>query len=85
MSDSLDTRCPRRWRDGPFTLQAFQKTIFQWQPGRGLFRLNIYDKLSRAGLDDALLAQRLIPKPRAFPEDDGQPFGVRHGEPLGPA
>ena len=66
----------RRWRDGPFTLQAFQKTIFQWQPGRGLFRLNIYDKLSRAGLDDALLAQRLIPKPRAFPEDDGQPFGV---------
>ena len=66
----------RRWREGPFTLQAFQKTIFQWQPGRGLFRLNIYDNLSRAGLDDALLAQRLIPKPRAFPEDDGQPFGV---------
>ena len=66
----------RRWRDGPFTLQAFQKTIFQWQPGRGLFRLNIFDELSRAGLDDALLSRSIIPKPRAFPADDGQPFSV---------
>ena len=66
----------RRWRDGPFTLQAFQKAIFQWQPGRGVFRLNIFDELSRAGLDDALLSQSIIPKPRAFPADDGQPFSV---------
>ena len=66
----------RRWREGPFTLQAFQRAVFQWQPGRGLFRVNIYDKLSANGLDDALLAQRNIPKPREFPEDEGQPFSV---------
>ena len=66
----------RRWREGPFTLQAFQKAVFQWQPGRGLFRVNVYDKLSANGLDDALLARRNIPKPREFPEDEGQPFSV---------
>ncbi len=66
----------RRWTEGFFTLQAFQKSVFQWQPGRGLFFVNIYDKLSSAGLDDQLLAQRLIPLPQAFPQDLGQPFSV---------
>ena len=37
-----------------FVTQAFQKTIFQWQPGRGVFLLNIFDELHKAGNDDAL-------------------------------
>ena len=27
----------RRWAEGPFTLQAFQKSILQWQPGPACF------------------------------------------------
>ena len=33
----------RRWRDGPFTLQAFQKVILQWSPGES--RMNYYNTL----------------------------------------
>ena len=64
----------RRWMEGPLTYQAFQKTVFQWQPRSGLFRVNIYDRLRDIGLDEELLAERNIPKPWEFPQDDGQPF-----------
>lgn len=64
----------RRWMEGPLTYQAFQKTVFQWQPRDGLFRVNIYDRLSALGLDEELLTQRNIPKPWQFPQDDGQSF-----------
>ncbi len=33
----------QRWVDGPFTLQAFQKVILQWDPGKG--RMNYYNTL----------------------------------------
>ncbi len=33
----------QRWVDGPFTLQAFQKVILQWDPDRG--RMNYYNTL----------------------------------------
>lgn len=33
----------QRWADGPFTLQAFQKVILQWDPVRG--RMNYYNTL----------------------------------------
>ena len=71
---SLGYPVSRRWTEGALTYQAFQKTVFQWQPGRGLFRVNIYDNLSRAGLDDELLVRRNVPKPWNFPKDAGQPF-----------
>ena len=64
----------RRWMEGPLTYQAFQKTVFQWQPRSGLFRVNIYDRLRDIGLDDELLTQRNIPKPWEFPQDDDQSF-----------
>ena len=38
------------WRG--FVTQAFQKAIFQWQPGRGVFFVNIFDELHDAGSDD---------------------------------
>ena len=33
----------QRWTDGPFTLQAFQKVILQWDPGHR--RMNYYNTL----------------------------------------
>ena len=33
----------QRWVNGPFTLQAFQKVILQWDPGKG--RMNYYNTL----------------------------------------
>ena len=33
----------QRWLDGPFTLQAFQKVILQWDPGKQ--RMNYYNTL----------------------------------------
>ena len=33
----------QRWSDGPFTLQAFQKVILQWDPGKQ--RVNWYNTL----------------------------------------
>ncbi|MCY3782759.1 MAG: hypothetical protein OXG79_03115 [Chloroflexi bacterium] len=33
----------QRWVNGPFTLQAFQKVILQWDPGQG--RMNYYNTL----------------------------------------
>ena len=66
----------RRWTDGPFTYQAFQKAILQWQPGRGMFYANTYDQLGAQGEDPWLDAFRLTPKPQAFPQNAGQPFEV---------
>ncbi|MBM4435708.1 MAG: hypothetical protein FJ029_00440 [Actinobacteria bacterium] len=66
----------RRWMAGPFTYQAFHKAVLQWQPGQGVFYVNIYDNLSAAGFDDWLLAAKQVPRPRAFPQDSGQPFSV---------
>ena len=39
----------QRWVDGPFTLQAFQKVILQWDPGNG--RMNYYNTLDALAND----------------------------------
>ena len=39
----------QRWGDGPFTLQAFQKVILQWDPGNG--RMNYYNTLDALAND----------------------------------
>ena len=41
-----------------------------------MFFLNIYDRLSRDGYDEWLDTVKNVPRPEAFPEDDGQPFSV---------
>ncbi len=66
----------RRWVDGPFTYQAFQKAIVQWQPGAGFFFVNVYDRLSALGLDAWLDTAKLVPRPQDFPKDAGQPFSI---------
>ena len=48
------------WRG--FVTQAFQKAIMQWQPGRGVFFVNIFDELHDAGLDEELRFQFSTPR-----------------------
>lgn len=48
------------WRG--FITQAFQKAIFQWQPGRGVFFVNIFDELRDAGYDEQLRSQFSTPR-----------------------
>ena len=47
------------WR-GSVT-QAFQKTIMQWRPGRGVFFVNLFDELHDAGKDAELRKEWAIP------------------------
>ena len=42
--------------------QAFQKMVFQWQPGKGVFFLNILDELHDAGLDEELRFRFYTPR-----------------------
>ncbi len=37
------------WRG--FLVQVFQKAVFQWQPGKGVFLINIFDELNDLELD----------------------------------
>ena len=64
----------QRWTSGPFTLQAFQKVILQWDPGRE--RMNFYNTLD-------VLANRFpqfelpnVPRHQVLAEDAGQDFAT---------
>jgi hypothetical protein len=62
--DALGYPASRRFSWEGFTVQVFQKAILQWRPelGQALF-VNVLDRLSSAGKDDFLLAQRMTPRP----------------------
>ena len=45
-----------------FVTQIFQNAIFQWQPGRGVFLINIFDELHDSGKDQALHSRWSIPE-----------------------
>ena len=47
------------WRG--FVTQAFQKAIMQWQPGKGVFFVNIFDEMHDAGRDDVLRSHYATP------------------------
>ena len=40
----------RRFLWDGFPSQAFQKAVLQWQPGRGTFFVNVFDRLSPSGV-----------------------------------
>lgn len=71
----------RRFQYKGFTNQATQKYVFQWQPGQGLFFLNVFDELTAMGKDDWLATVRSIPKPATF-EEAGKPFSQITAERL---
>ena len=54
------------WRG--FVTQTFQKAVFQWQPGKGVFLVNVFDLLHDARYDVRLLIHHSTPKqlPRLF-------------------
>jgi plastocyanin len=57
-----------------FTVQVFQRVVFQWRPEAGAVAfVNVFDRLHELGKDEALARTRQTPPPRAF-DDAGQPF-----------
>ncbi len=65
----------RRFTWDGLVVQATQKAVLQWRPdlGRAVF-VNLLDEMTRAGKDDWLASERLVPAPAAFPEEAGLTF-----------
>ncbi|GIW09460.1 MAG: hypothetical protein KatS3mg061_0517 [Dehalococcoidia bacterium] len=62
-----------RFRWNGFTVQAFQKVIFQWRPeNQSVALVNVFDELSAANRDDWLLAFRQVPRSRDWVSDRGK-------------
>ena len=55
--------------------QAFQKVIMQWQPGKDVTFVNVFDELHEAGKDHALRVRWAVPKPLSHPFDSYLPAG----------
>lgn len=56
----------QRYERDSFLTQAFQKLILQWRPDLGMVTVvNVFDEMSKAGLDPALLEKYQTPKPLA--------------------
>ena len=58
-----------------FVVQATQKAVLQWRPDLNqAVYVNLLDELHEAGLDAWLDAQRQIPPPAQFPDEEGLAF-----------
>jgi hypothetical protein len=58
-----------------FTVQAFQKVVFQWRPEVGtVYYVNVIDEMSNRGLDPWLQTVRQTPPPADWSGDAGLPF-----------
>ncbi|MFN8533796.1 MAG: hypothetical protein U0556_09635, partial [Dehalococcoidia bacterium] len=56
-----------------FTVQAFQKVVFQWRRDSGTVAIvNVFDELSSAGKDDWLATARQVPKSNDWSADTGK-------------
>src|SRR5579884_1683063 len=52
-----------------FTVQVFQRVVFQWRPESGTVAfVNVFDRLHDLGKDDWLLQTKQTPPPRPFDE-----------------
>ena len=68
---SLGYPVSSRWSNGPFTFQAFQKSVLMWSASDGVAYVNVYDALSQAGRDPWLRSARGVPlPPHETPNDD---------------
>jgi hypothetical protein len=57
----------QRFQWDGFTVQVFQRVIFQWRPEVGqVYFVNVFDRLHDLGKDAQLLNVRQTPPPRAF-------------------
>jgi hypothetical protein len=64
----------QRFRWDGFTVQVFQRVVFQWRPEQNAVAfVNVFDRLHDLGKDDVLRTAKQIPPPRAF-DDAGRSF-----------
>lgn len=64
--DTVGYPISQRYERDSFLTQAFQKLILQWRPDTGTVAVvNVFDEMSKAGLDPALLQKYQTPKPLA--------------------
>ncbi|MFN8533479.1 MAG: hypothetical protein U0556_08020 [Dehalococcoidia bacterium] len=65
-----------RFQWNGFTVQAFQKVVFQWRPDQGgqVWFVNVLDELHSAGRDSWLLETRQVPPPQDWSSDQGLPW-----------
>ena len=72
--DALGYPISQRWTDGPFTLQAFQKVILQWHPGkRQMHYFNTLDALANRYPEIEL---PFVPAHQVLPADHGADFAT---------
>ena len=64
----------QRWTNGPFTLQAFQKVILQWDPGKQ--RMNYYNTLDALANRYPHVQLPFVPPHQVLEEDVGATFGT---------
>ena len=64
----------QRWTNGPFTLQAFQKVILQWDPGKQ--RMNYYNTLDALANRYPHVQLPFVPPHQVLEEDAGATFGT---------
>ena len=72
--DALGYPISQRWVDGPFTLQAFQKVILQWDPGKQ--RVNYYNTLDVLANRYPHVELPFVPAHQVLAEDQGVSFGT---------
>ena len=72
--DALGYPISQRWTDGPFTLQAFQKVILQWDPGER--RMNFYNTLDALANRYPEVALPFVPVHQVLEADAGADFGT---------
>ena len=61
------------WRG--FVTQTFQKAVFQWRPGKGVFLVNVFDELHDAGYDKQLRKRWATPNSLFPPFNSYLPVG----------
>lgn len=63
----------RRFKWDGFVSQAMQKGVLQWQPGGGrVYLVNVFDEMSKKGLDNWLNAFRQTPRIADWSSDTGR-------------
>ena len=72
--DALGYPISQRWVDGPFTLQAFQKVILQWDPDRR--RMNYYNTLDNLANRFPEVELPFVPRHQVLEADRGATFGT---------
>ena len=72
--DGLGFPISQRWTDGPFTLQAFQKVILQWDPARR--RMNYFNTLDALANRYPEVELPFMPAHQVLAADQGVGFGT---------